>query len=226
MKEIGVSDQSGEPSWRTDGLAEANDVPSEVALVYEFANTLDLRSFTHKGRRHVPADEIETVTGLRGWLLARDLVRGDYELDNSDVARAHRMRRSLRDALKLNSGGRLDPDGLAELASSLVNDTLAVTPTAEGRLRLTPTAVGVKRALGVILAQAVEASAGGSWRRLKTCPAADCSWVFYDHSKSRIGRWCETEICGNRLRTQAYRRRLRRGDTAAPRRRGEDRLPG
>jgi predicted RNA-binding Zn ribbon-like protein len=212
--EIGVGGQSGDASWRTDGLAEANDVPSEVALVYEFVNTLDLRSFTHKGQRHLPTDEIETVTGLRRWLLTRDLLRQDYEPDGSDLARAHRLRRSLRDALILNSGGRLDAHGLAELASSVVTNTLTVRPTVDGRLRLTSTAVGVNGALGVILAQAVEAGMVGTWRRLKTCPAADCSWVFYDHSKSRIGRWCETEICGNRLRTQAYRRRVGRRNTA------------
>jgi hypothetical protein len=41
-----------------------------------------------------------------------------------------------------------------------------------------------------------------------------------------MGRWCETEICGNRLRTQAYRRRInRRGAASVPRRRDSNRCP-
>ncbi|WP_245775276.1 CGNR zinc finger domain-containing protein [Nonomuraea wenchangensis] len=32
-----------------------------------------------------------------------------------------------------------------------------------------------------------------------------CQWAFYDHSRSRTGRWCSMRVCGNRVE-QARRR--------------------
>lgn len=59
--------------------------------------------------------------------------------------------------------------------------------------------------LGPIVAVAFEAMLDGSWRRLKACP--QCGWAFYDYSKNRSATWCSMSICGNRLKTRAYRRR-------------------
>jgi predicted RNA-binding Zn ribbon-like protein len=47
----------------------------------------------------------------------------------------------------------------------------------------------------------------GIWGRLKSCANATCGWAFYDRSKNRSGRWCSMEVCGNRTKTRAYRRR-------------------
>jgi hypothetical protein len=68
---------------------------------------------------------------------------------------------------------------------------------------------GVKGALGRILADVVVASSKGTWARMKICAAEDCRWAYYDHSKSRTGRWCAMETCGNRHKTRRYRRKKR-----------------
>ena len=68
---------------------------------------------------------------------------------------------------------------------------------------------GVKGALGTILADVVVASSKGTWARIKICAAEDCRWAYYDHSKSRSGRWCAMETCGNRHKTRRYRRKNR-----------------
>jgi predicted RNA-binding Zn ribbon-like protein len=68
---------------------------------------------------------------------------------------------------------------------------------------------GVKGALGTILADVVVAASTGSWKRMKICAAEDCRWAYYDHSKSRTGRWCAMETCGNRHKTRRYRRKKR-----------------
>ncbi|MFD0499896.1 CGNR zinc finger domain-containing protein [Streptomyces rhizosphaericus] len=36
---------------------------------------------------------------------------------------------------------------------------------------------------------------------------ADCQWVFYDNSGPGRAQWCSPQLCGNRAKTQAYRRR-------------------
>jgi hypothetical protein len=61
---------------------------------------------------------------------------------------------------------------------------------------------GVKGALGSILADVVVAFSKGTWVRVKICAAEDCRWAYYDHSKSRTGRWCAMETCGNRHKTR------------------------
>jgi hypothetical protein len=59
---------------------------------------------------------------------------------------------------------------------------------------------GVRGALGKILADVVVASSKGTWARMKICAAEDCRWAYYDHSKSRTGRWCAMETCGTATR--------------------------
>ena len=68
---------------------------------------------------------------------------------------------------------------------------------------------GAKGALGTILADVVIAVSRGSWKRMKICAAEDCRWAYYDHSKSRTGRWCAMQTCGNRHKTRRYRRKKR-----------------
>ena len=70
---------------------------------------------------------------------------------------------------------------------------------------------GVKGALGTILADVAVAASKGTWARLKICAAEDCRSAYYDHSKSRTGRWCAMETCGNRHKTRRYRKRRRKG---------------
>jgi predicted RNA-binding Zn ribbon-like protein len=45
----------------------------------------------------------------------------------------------------------------------------------------------------------------GTWGRLKAC--RNCHWSFYDRSPNRSATWCSMQLCGNRTKTRAYRRR-------------------
>jgi predicted RNA-binding Zn ribbon-like protein len=69
---------------------------------------------------------------------------------------------------------------------------------------------GVDGAFGRIVAIVFKAMLDGSWARLKAC--RQCGWAFYDTSKNRSGSWCSMQICGNRTKTRAYRRRKAAGD--------------
>jgi len=57
------------------------------------------------------------------------------------------------------------------------------------------------------VAIAYESMVAGTWSRLKVCPADDCQWAFYDHSKNRSGTWCSMKVCGNRAKVRRYRER-------------------
>jgi len=54
-------------------------------------------------------------------------------------------------------------------------------------------------------------------RRLKTCGAANCGWVFLDTSRSGTRRWCAMEVCGSRAKARSYYARLSRRRPASPR---------
>ena len=82
----------------------------------------------------------------------------------------------------------------------------------DGTLALDVRGAGTDHALGRVIVAAYEAMLDGSWTRLKAC--RQCSWVFYDTSKNRSGSWCSMQLCGNRTKTRAYRRRKSSGAEA------------
>jgi len=60
-------------------------------------------------------------------------------------------------------------------------------------------------AIDEIVATAFGAMIDGTWERLKAC--RNCRWSFYDYSPNRSATWCSMQLCGNRKKTRAYRRR-------------------
>lgn len=186
------------------GWAAEDGVPAELALVYDFANALDERTF----RPHAPGDRrdlIDSPDALRGWLAARGFPVP--ALTDDDLVRARGLRAALRAAI----AGNLEPDARASARAAIGSVTsglpLVVGLDEDGRPTLQPARSGLEGALAAILAQAVGAAADNAWTRLKMCSALDCRWVFYDASRPRTGRWCAMATCGNRAKTRAYRER-------------------
>jgi predicted RNA-binding Zn ribbon-like protein len=61
--------------------------------------------------------------------------------------------------------------------------------------------------LSPVVAQLYDASANSTLGRLKICASEECQRVFYDRSKPGTRRWCQAALCGNRMKTRAYRER-------------------
>ncbi|MFI6513228.1 CGNR zinc finger domain-containing protein [Streptosporangium sp. NPDC050855] len=172
---------------------EVTGLPDAVALIHRFTNTDDRRTFVVHGRRLEANDRLATPAGLERWLREHDLPDPGGATDHTHLARARDLRAALRRAL-------------GEEGEVLLDLPVRVRLTARGA---EPVALGdpVTVALGRIVAAAVTATADGTWRRLGICPAPDCQWVFYDRSRPGRARWCSPHLCGNRMKTQAYRRR-------------------
>ncbi len=66
--------------------------------------------------------------------------------------------------------------------------------------------------LGAIALSFAETLAHHDPTRLKVCENPDCGWVFYDESKSRTRRWCESGTCGNLVKVRRHRARARGGN--------------
>lgn len=176
---------------------EVAGLPAGVALIHHFVNTDDRRAFVAHGRRLEANDSLVTPADLRRWLGEHDLLDPAGVADRTHLTRAHDLRSALRRALR----------GDGEL---LLGFPLRVRLTARGA---EPVVLGdaVTVALGRIAVAAVTATADGTWRRLRVCPAPDCQWIFYDRSRPGRARWCSPHLCGNRVKTRAYRRRVSPG---------------
>jgi predicted RNA-binding Zn ribbon-like protein len=76
-----------------------------------------------------------------------------------------------------------------------------------GDSALEPEAAGIDGALGRLLAIVHASIADGTWIRLKACRDRTCEWAFYDRTRNHSRAWCDMQICGNRAKARAYRRR-------------------
>ena len=122
------------------------------------------------------------------------------------LGRAREVREAFRALLIANHDGSPVPEDAAtvlERAAEGARLSIRFAPSPE----LVPRADGLDGALGRVLAAAFECMRDGSWSRLKAC--RNCHWAFYDESRNRSAAWCSMQLCGNRVKTSAYRRRKR-----------------
>lgn len=191
-------------------MASRRGSPSEVALVEEFLNTLDLERFGDKADK--PDDQrdiIDTPTHLKGWFVEHDLLSRRARVSTADVEAAIALRNGLRAMLRAAQGLTFDSEALARARRLSRRVTLTLDLGDDGNPRLSPAGSSVERVLGRLLADVAVAEATGALSRLKVCSADDCQFVFFDHSRSRTKRWCSMDTCGNRMKTRRYRHRHR-----------------
>ncbi|HEY7604623.1 MAG TPA: CGNR zinc finger domain-containing protein [Gaiellaceae bacterium] len=161
-----------------------NHAPEPLRLVQRLVNTVDF----------------ERDRDWLGDLLADEGVQATP----GELERARDVREAIRELLYANNRQPTegDPYGLLRRAADRAGFTLDLeAPT------LTAAAPGVDGLLGRVLAVAYGAMVDGSWNRLKACRNHGCRWAFYDYSRNRSASWCSMQLCGNRTKTRAYRRR-------------------
>jgi predicted RNA-binding Zn ribbon-like protein len=162
---------------------------------------------------------------------ALELINGELELARWGLdpgrplqASEERALASLRDLLgrlaeTVAAGHELDADELAAL-----NAVIGRTPVrarlergGEGRyvLELTPVAESWEERAVRELAGSFGSVLRRAPNRLKLCENPDCRRAFFDRTRSRTRRWCESGGCGNRLRVRRYRERARKSRTTS-----------
>ncbi|MEU0569935.1 CGNR zinc finger domain-containing protein [Nonomuraea sp. NPDC005983] len=196
---------------------DVTGLPPGIALLHQFANTEDRRGFTTHGRRLEAHDALATPADLERWLREHDLLPPGVEVGQAHLTRAHTLRAALRASLRQDADddAGADSGGSAqggEGGTVLLDFPFAVRLTAGHGADLVVSADPATTALARIAMAALTATADGTWHRLRMCPAPDCQWVFYDQSRPGRARWCSPRLCGNRMKTQAYRRRSTAGN--------------
>ncbi len=173
--------------------------PSPLDLVQDFVNT-EIPEWAR--------DDIATPDELERWLRGRALLDDDERVDAAAFVAARELRAALRTLALSNTLGEPPVESVRRsVDAAFAGLTLGVEVDEAGRLAPAPAGVGGSRALASLVAIVLEAQASGVWDRLKACRKESCRWLFYDGSRNRSSSWCSMSICGNRVKTAAYRRR-------------------
>jgi predicted RNA-binding Zn ribbon-like protein len=172
--------------------------PEPLEAVRQFVNTLDVESGD---------DQFGSAGAVRRWLADHDLDPG-HPLTSGDVKRAVDLREALREALVANHDRRdVAADAHDVINASAARAELAIEFTVDRTWRTRSRARGVDGALGSLLGIVVDAMTDGTWARLKACGNDLCRWGYYDNSRARTAKWCSMQVCGNRVKQQAWRAR-------------------
>jgi predicted RNA-binding Zn ribbon-like protein len=184
-------------------------VPDELANLYDFANSLDVRRFTHQGVQHRQDDELKNPQALTAWMMQRRLVSAGAQLSAAMFETALTLRAEVRDYLQRNPVDRRDRKVARALSETMAAFPLLAVIGSGGEAALRPARDDALSGLSAIVAELYDGSRNGTLDRLKMCAAEECRRVFFDRSKPATRRWCMSSLCGNRMKTRAYRERRR-----------------
>jgi predicted RNA-binding Zn ribbon-like protein len=151
--------------------------PEPLRAVQQFINSVDLEN---------------EVDWLPGWL-------DEHALGCDQIERARELREALRGLVLANNVLPLDESALVVVNAAAARLSLELAD--DGRLHVRASG----DAIDEVVALAFDAMLEGTWERLKAC--RNCHWSFYDYSPNRSATWCSMQLCGNRTKTRAYRRR-------------------
>lgn len=185
-------------------------VPDALANLYDFANTLDLRHFTHHGVQHQQADELHNLAALGEWMRQHGLIERAAAPSQKTFEAALRLRAAVRDYLKCEPAERhRKPAVIGPLNAAMEAFALRVAAIGKDGFALRPVMNDAQAGLSAIVAELYDAASAGTLERLKMCAADECQRVFFDRSKPGTRRWCQSTLCGNREKTRTYRERHR-----------------
>src|SRR5882757_11027844 len=81
-------------------------VPDELANLYDFANSLDVRQFTHHGVQHVQSDELKGPRELDVWMSQRGLLWSGARITPAMFDTALQLRAGVRTYLEIDPAER------------------------------------------------------------------------------------------------------------------------
>lgn len=182
-----------------------------VEVVVSFLNTLDERTFTHRGVRHEPHDDLTSAAALGKWFGDQGLAESERpRATGADLADALALRAALRGSLIAAVTTENEPG-----AGWQVGYPLRLVSGGSGELSLVcdpPRAGRSSQVLATLVTVAATAAVRGTWDRVRVCAAPECRWAFFDASRRGDKRWCSTAVCGNRHKTAEYRARVSHQD--------------
>ncbi|MEU7139710.1 CGNR zinc finger domain-containing protein [Nocardia sp. NPDC046473] len=165
-------------------------------LALDFAGTVKARTGSFD-------DALDAPAALADWLVAAELLDHAPDCDAATLDRAVRLREAAyRMAVAVSLG-----EPLAEADRHIVNDCAAgelpaISLRPDGAITRTGTPAA---ALTAVARSAIELLGGSA--TIKECGRPECTRLYVDTSRGGTRRWCDMTICGNRVKSAAFRAR-------------------
>jgi predicted RNA-binding Zn ribbon-like protein len=216
MKSEADGSASGEVTGEVSGEVSGGEIGGEIGgtgtgTVPGAAGLL--RDFVNTAEPEVDGEDLDGPEALARWCVAHGLLDAGARLTADDVATAVAVREGLRGVLQAHAGHEVPAGATTALEAALDRVPVRAAFDDAGDLRLRPAADRpIAHVVAGLLDAVRQATADGTWSRLKVCARDSCRWAFYDASRNRSGRWCSMAGCGNVVKMQ--RSRVRRRDLA------------
>jgi predicted RNA-binding Zn ribbon-like protein len=188
-------------------LSQKYAVPEELALLYDFVNTLDRRRYVEQGMVHVGGDQLATQHEMEAWMRRHRLLAPGKHIGAAEHRKALDLRAALRAFLELPPAERRNAAAARRLTAASRDFPLTLTVAGDGTVTLD--AAPGSSALGRVLSETYRLAETNRLARLKACASEECHWIFFDRSKPANRHWCSSTLCGNRQKTRDYRLRHR-----------------
>lgn len=183
------------------------------------------RSVVHSLRVRHPALELVNSFHIRGPDVAEDLFENTqwlgaflrkWSLPALASESEQGLLRELRDLLRalideLSGTHDLRPESLKSLERFLPSraSRVVLERLEAGEFRVARVVEEKECASERIAAAFAELVADDGGQRIKACDNEHCRWAFYDGSRNRSRRWCDSSECGNVMKARAFRQRRR-----------------
>ena len=164
----------------------ADPAPGPLHLVQSLANTLS----ADPQRTDPQADLLSTREEAAAWLRAAGLLAAEAGLSSSEHAALLRLRESVREVLAAHAGGRQDAAAAARLTKTLAEGRLVVIVDPASTVRLAIGRPKLSRHRGGFRGGHRRIGRGGTWPRLRSCPAPGCGQAFYAESAAADAGRC------------------------------------
>lgn len=187
-------------------FSDKYSIPSELAALYDFVNSVDLRCYREQGVQHTPSDALASRAEAQAWMRAHDLLAPRHFLSKEEHRRALELRQALRTFLKASPAERTRNRVIGKGLETAAAAFPLLLKTTQNGLALSPKGANQ---LGRVLTEFNRLSQIAQLDRLKMCESPECRWVFFDRTKPANRRWCSSNRCGNRQKVRTFRERHR-----------------
>jgi predicted RNA-binding Zn ribbon-like protein len=175
---------------------DPDEAPGRLDLLRLLVNTLNLPD---------GPDELDTPERASAWCREHGL---SLIANQEDCDRLRAFRETIRDVLFANNG-EFEPDRAWSELETFAPRAALVVAVENSVPVLRAAGTGVDRVIGELLAVVYEASARGTFQRLRACRKSSCRFAYYDRSKNGSRAWCSMATCGNQEKAQRRRKRER-----------------
>ncbi len=187
------------------GVAIIQELPPEELRFHWKSGRLCLDFVATVGERWRRSFErLLEADDLARWMVGTGMLREPPRVSGRQLAAGRVLREAIN---RLARPGAEPKRGDLEELNRWASRTPLAPQLTTGNERVWVAARPVEAMMATIARDAVELLSGPLAERVRECAAPECALLFLDASRPGRRQWCSSSVCGNRIRTKAYRGR-------------------